>query len=151
MDDDEPVGYRNPPRDTRFQKGKSGNPKGRPPKKSLTEARAFEQACNKKMWVIENGKRKLLTMRQIIDKRLIQKAAEGDPKAMQMFYNQDERISKRKELEPDLEKLPTNPPVVEIVFLDPVDRMKLEAPESGGSMTSEGQEDEVDASKTQHQ
>lgn len=26
------VGYKNPPKNTQFPKGKSGNPKGRPPK-----------------------------------------------------------------------------------------------------------------------
>jgi Family of unknown function (DUF5681) len=32
MSDETKKGYRNPPEHTRFQKGRSGNPKGRPPK-----------------------------------------------------------------------------------------------------------------------
>ena len=33
MRDDDKVGYRKPPTKTRFQKGKSGNPSGRPKRK----------------------------------------------------------------------------------------------------------------------
>lgn len=33
-DDDRPVGYKRPPKDHRFPPGRSGNPKGRPPKRS---------------------------------------------------------------------------------------------------------------------
>ena len=29
-DDDDPVGYKTPPKNTQFQPGQSGNPKGRP-------------------------------------------------------------------------------------------------------------------------
>lgn len=34
MSDDEKIGYANPPRSTRWKKGQSGNPKGRPKSKS---------------------------------------------------------------------------------------------------------------------
>jgi len=34
MSDDDKIGYANPPRSTRWQKGQSGNPKGRPRTKS---------------------------------------------------------------------------------------------------------------------
>lgn len=36
-DDDEPIGYGKPPRYTRFRKGQSGNPKGRPKKRKLAD------------------------------------------------------------------------------------------------------------------
>jgi len=124
MDHDKPVGYCNPPRDTRFRKGKSGNPKGRPPRAKLTEALAFEQACTKRVWVTENKKRKRLTMRQVIDKRLIQKAGEGELKAIHMVYERQERLLRRKELglELELEDPPTEAPRLTVVFRDPIKR-----------------------------
>lgn len=45
-DDDEPVGYGSPPKYTRFRKGRSGNPKGRPKKHSeLRDAEPIGQSA----------------------------------------------------------------------------------------------------------
>jgi hypothetical protein len=40
-EDDYEIGYRRPPRETRFKKGQSGNPKGRRKKKPASFAEAF--------------------------------------------------------------------------------------------------------------
>ena len=52
--------YRKPPMHTRFKKGQSGNPRGRPAKNLATLLAA---ALNEKVIVTENGKRRQVTKR----------------------------------------------------------------------------------------
>jgi Family of unknown function (DUF5681) len=53
------VGYRKPPRHTRFAKGQSGNPRGRPPgAKNLKTL--LSEALNETVIVSENGGRQRL-------------------------------------------------------------------------------------------
>lgn len=76
------VGYGKPPRQTRFQAGRSGNPKGRP-RGVKNFATAIEQELNTRVPVKENGQRKIISKRAAIAKQLINKAAGGDLKAIQ--------------------------------------------------------------------
>jgi len=87
---DEPpplVGYGNPPKETRFKQGKSGNPKGRP-KGSKNFAIVLQDELKAKIVVTEGGKRKKISKREAIAKQLVNKAAAGDPKAMPILFNE---------------------------------------------------------------
>lgn len=78
------VGYRKPPRHSRFQKGASGNPKGRP-----AGARNFrtdlQEELQGQLTVTDNGKRRVLTRQQAVIKRLMASALQGDPRFMSLL------------------------------------------------------------------
>ena len=76
-----PVGYRKPPQHSRFKKGQSGNPKGRP-KASESFARLARQTLNERIVIKENGERRTITKLQAALKQLINKAAAGDARAI---------------------------------------------------------------------
>jgi hypothetical protein len=67
---DERVGYGSPPKHSRFKKGRSGNPKGRPP-----NSRNFDSLLNEeleqKISVTERGATRRITKREAIAKRLV--------------------------------------------------------------------------------
>ena len=78
------VGYGKPPRHTRFQKGRSGNPTGRPRgKKNL--ATLLSDALDEPVIVVENGRRKKISKRQAIITQLVNKSASADLKATQIL------------------------------------------------------------------
>jgi hypothetical protein len=66
------VGYGKPPKGTRWPKGTSGNPRGRPKKKSSIED-LFIQELNKSQRIVEEGLQKRLTTKEIIVKRACRK------------------------------------------------------------------------------
>lgn len=74
------VGYRRPPKNSQFQKGKSGNPKGRP-KGSKNFLTLLNKELEQKVTVNENGRKKTITRQHAIVKRLVAGALSGDPKA----------------------------------------------------------------------
>jgi Family of unknown function (DUF5681) len=77
------IGYRKPPLHTRFQKGKSGNPKGRPRgKKNMSTL--LSTALNASIVVVANGRRKKITKREAIVTQLVNKSAAADLKATQI-------------------------------------------------------------------
>jgi hypothetical protein len=78
------VGFGRPPLHTRFQKGRSGNPKGRPVgSKSL--GTLLTAALNEQVAVNENGKRRKISKRDAVIRQLVNKSASADLKAMQML------------------------------------------------------------------
>jgi Family of unknown function (DUF5681) len=81
------VGYRNPPQQTQFVKGKSGNPKGRP-KGSRNFATVIQDELKRRVAVTEDGKRKRITKREAVAKQLVNKAAAGDPRAIPILLNE---------------------------------------------------------------
>lgn len=80
MKPDEPgyeVGYGKPPKATRFSKGESGNPKGRP-KGKLNIATVLARTLEEPVVINENGQRKTITKLEAVVKQLVNKAASGD-------------------------------------------------------------------------
>ena len=76
-----PVGYGSPPVSSRFKKGQSGNPKGRP-KGSLNMANALMKALRERVVINEHGQRKTVTKLEAALKQLVNKAASGDLRAL---------------------------------------------------------------------
>lgn len=87
--DDAPerVGYKKPPRATRFKPGQSGNPKGRP-KGAKNFATAIDAELRACVAVSENGRRRKITKREAVAKQLVDKAVAGDPKAIPTLLNE---------------------------------------------------------------
>jgi len=74
------IGYGKPPLATRFPKGRSGNPTGRP-KGRRALAAVLQQALATKVVVTEHGRRTRKSKLEIALTQLINKAAAGDLKA----------------------------------------------------------------------
>jgi Family of unknown function (DUF5681) len=75
------VGYRSPPEATRFKKGVSGNPRGRP-QGSLNVATVLTRTLREKVIINENGRRRTVTKLEAALKQLVDKAAAGDLRAL---------------------------------------------------------------------
>jgi len=81
---DYPVGYAKPPRHSRFVKGQSGNPRGRPPgAKNLKTL--LNKALNERVTVTEHGGRRKITKREAIVTQLVNGSAKGDLKAIHIL------------------------------------------------------------------
>jgi hypothetical protein len=78
------TGYCNPPEHTRFKKGQSGNPHGRP-KGTLNMATVLERTLREKVVINEGGRRKTVTKLEAAVKQLTNKAANGELKALQLL------------------------------------------------------------------
>ena len=75
------TGYGNPPMHTRFTKGKSGNPKGRP-KRSQNLATILAKAGRQRIKVTENGRTRYITKFEASVLQLVNQAVSGDLKAI---------------------------------------------------------------------
>jgi hypothetical protein len=80
------VGYGKPPLSTRFRKGVSGNPRGRP-KGSRNIVAVFTKTLREKVVVNENGQRKTVTKLEAAVKQFVNKAASGDFRSLQLLVN----------------------------------------------------------------
>jgi hypothetical protein len=78
------VGYGKPPEATRFRKGVSGNPRGRP-RGSLNVAMVFTKTLRERVVINEHGQRKTVTKLEAALKQLVNKAASGDLRALRQL------------------------------------------------------------------
>jgi len=82
-DDSNEVGYGKPPKATRFRKGRSGNPKGRPKGKSNMAA-VILRTLQAKVVINENGLRREVTKFEAGMMQLANKGAGGDLRALNL-------------------------------------------------------------------
>ena len=75
------VGRGRPPTETRFKKGRSGNPSGRPKGRKRTEE-ILDEALHATVTIIEKGRRKRVTKIEYVFSRLVNEAAQGKPWAV---------------------------------------------------------------------
>jgi len=93
------VGYAKPPRKTRFEKGRSGNPAGRV-KGSKNVSKLLLDALGEPVVVNENGERKRITKVEAMLKQLVNKGASGDARSIQLLLA-EMRSRLESELPPD--------------------------------------------------
>ena len=100
--DDEQVGHCKPPKKTQFQKGRSGNPSGRPrgARNKVTQAdfeTMFISEAYRQIEIAENGRPLKMTVIQAAVRRLGLEAARGDRKALQTLLTHVQSIEARTE------------------------------------------------------
>lgn len=92
------VGYAKPPAETRFKKGKSGNPKGRP-KGSRNLSSILDEALEQKVIIRESGKPREVSKLEAMVLQLVNKAAQGDHRAMQSVLGMVAVAQEKQQLE----------------------------------------------------
>jgi hypothetical protein len=78
------VGYAKPPKHTRFTKGRSGNPKGRPTGSKNLATMMIEE-LTQPVAIVENGKRTKIPKIRAAVRQALNKAMVGDFKALQQI------------------------------------------------------------------
>jgi hypothetical protein len=90
------VGYGRPPRHSRFVKGRSGNPRGRPPGAKNLET-LLNKALNELVIVTEPGGRRKVSKREAIVTQLVNRSAKADYRAIQILLGMLRDIESRSE------------------------------------------------------
>ena len=85
MSNDYDVGYGRPPKATRFEPGKSGNPKGRP-KGSKNLSADLKEVLDEIMTVKEAGKTKRISKQRAMVMSLMARAIKGDVRATNTLF-----------------------------------------------------------------
>ena len=85
-------GYKNPPKEHQFKKGKSGNPKGRPRKQkqpssdlNLDIKASLHRELSKTISVQENGQHRVITKLDAIFAQLVAQSVNGKPSQQKML------------------------------------------------------------------
>ncbi|MBS9718528.1 DUF5681 domain-containing protein [Pseudohalocynthiibacter aestuariivivens] len=102
-DKDEKTGYGKPPKETRFRKGQSGNPRGRR-KGSCNFTADLDKILDAPMTITENGRLKKVSSQMAMLLRLREKALKGDARALdrllgfaqQRFEDREARATERE-------------------------------------------------------
>ncbi|HYS88642.1 MAG TPA: DUF5681 domain-containing protein [Bradyrhizobium sp.] len=110
MSNNEKVGYCNPPKSTRFQKGKSGNPNGRRKKPGYAHRSArghlkddIVRVLKRPVKVTEAGKTKSITAQRALIKSLVNNAINGDSASIAHIWTMFKHFGLDREPQRDLE------------------------------------------------
>ena len=80
------VGYGKPPRHTRFKRGQSGNPRGRP-RESKNLPTLLTEALNERVIVAEDDGRRKISKREAIITQLVNRSATADWRAIKILLD----------------------------------------------------------------
>ena len=94
--DDDAVGYKRPPKHSRFKPGRSGNPRGRPRKTRSIEA-MIKRELDQTVKITEGGRELRISKREAIIKQFVNRAIKGDAKPLQLMLA---HFEKHKDIEP---------------------------------------------------
>lgn len=95
---DRRVGYRRPPKQTRFKPGRSANPRGRP-KGSRGLAKILREIAFEKHWVIEDGRRRERTNLELVLLSLRNHTATATPRASRAYELHEELFGPQEPLQ----------------------------------------------------
>src|SRR5271165_4865352 len=98
---DEHLGYGRPPLASRFRRGQSGNPRGRP-KGARNLSTVLASALSERVAVTENGRRRRITKLEAAIKQLVNRAAAGEARATALLI-QLAQTNEAKTSQPDTE------------------------------------------------
>ena len=126
MPPDYDIGYGKPPRHTRFKKGQSGNPRGRP-RGSKNLKTMLNDALNEPVVVAEEGGRRKITKREAIVTQLVNRSASADLRALKILLDTLRDMEGHRE--PDIAETSGFTEADEKVIAQL--RARLSAPESG--------------------
>lgn len=87
-DKDYEVGYGRPPKHSQFQKGKSGNPSGRP-KEPTTFIESLNKQLSADVKVIKDGKERKITGLSALAQKYINMILSGDFRFMKLFMDKN--------------------------------------------------------------
>jgi hypothetical protein len=90
------VGYGKPPRETRFVKGRSGNPRGRP-RGAKSFSALLGDKLNEAVTVAENGGRRKISKREAIVTQLVNRSAAADFRAIKILLDIVREIERQTE------------------------------------------------------
>lgn len=95
------VGYRKPPKSTRFQKGKSGNPRGRPHRTQKPILEILQNVLSERVIVSDGSRKRKVSIDEALIRRFVTNALKGEPRELLTMLKLFQNIGALKPPEPE--------------------------------------------------